>query len=141
MDGITNFFSHYFNDFEKGMNPIVGQIFGLLIQKTEPVSLTEIAEELDLSKAAISIHVRILSDIGYCVKLPRKKDRKDYYTINEYFLSQIYKSKIRQQELYFEELNRILSSEKSKNDKLNSFLSHLEVQISLQKKLLYDLTK
>ncbi len=103
MNEITNYFSHYFKEFEKSSNPISGQIFRLLIQKAAPISLAEIADKLDLSKPAISIHIRTLNDLGYCVKLPRKKDRKDYYVINDLFLTQIYKNKIRQQELFFEE--------------------------------------
>jgi DNA-binding transcriptional regulator GbsR (MarR family) len=142
MKEIINYFSHYFQDFEKGVNPIAGQIFGLLIQKSEPVSLAEIAEELELSKPAISIQIRTLSDLGYCVKLPRKSDRKDYYKINDFFLEQVYKNRIRRQEYYFEELNRILKSTKNtdrdQKNKLNAVKSLLKAQIDFQKRLLSE---
>lgn len=143
MNETTNFFSHFFKDFEKGANPIAGQIFGLLLLKSDPISLAEIAAELELSKAAISIHIRYLNDLGYCVKLPRKKDRKDYYQINEFFVSQILRNRIRQMELYSEELKRISVSitkeTNTENRNLSKVESYFDEIISFQKKMLSDL--
>jgi DNA-binding transcriptional regulator GbsR (MarR family) len=68
---------------ESGSSPLVGRIYALLICSPEPVSLQDIAERLDVTKAAVSIQVRTLESLGHCLKLARGKDRKDYYCIPE----------------------------------------------------------
>ena len=68
---------------ESGASPLVGRIYALLISSPEPVSLQEISDKLGVSKAAVSIQVRTLERYGHCMKLPRGKDRKDYYCIPE----------------------------------------------------------
>lgn len=68
---------------EGGTSPLVGRIYALLICSPEPVSLQELSEQLGVTKAAVSIQVRILERLGHCMKLPRGSDRKDYYCIPE----------------------------------------------------------
>lgn len=113
MNDIVNYFEHYFKEFEKDTNPIAGQIFGLLIQKSEETALSEIAEELKLSKAAISIQIRALNKLGYCVKMPRRSDRKDYYKVNDYFIEQIAQNFLRRNEVFVADVFRIISKHKS----------------------------
>lgn len=66
---------------ENGLSPLIGRIYSLLISSPEPVSLQEIAERLGVTKAAVSIQIRMLESQGFCMKLARGKDRKDYYSI------------------------------------------------------------
>lgn len=66
-----------------GLSPLVGRIYSLLICSPEPVSLQEIAGQLGVTKAAVSIQVRALVSHGFCLKLARGKDRKDYYCVPE----------------------------------------------------------
>lgn len=68
-----------------GFSPLVGRIFGLLLFSSEPVSLQEMAERLQVTKAAVSIQVRTLEQQGLCFKLARNNDRRDYYQIRDDF--------------------------------------------------------
>jgi DNA-binding transcriptional regulator GbsR (MarR family) len=62
-----------------GLTPSVGQIYGLLYLSAEPLSLDEIAESLDLSKASASIGTRQLESL-HAVQLSSKNDdRRDYW--------------------------------------------------------------
>ncbi|WP_159884075.1 GbsR/MarR family transcriptional regulator [Paenibacillus puerhi] len=65
----------------EGFSPLVGRIFGLLLFAPEPVSLQSMAEQLGVSKAAVSVQVRTLERNSMCQKLTSSSDRKDYYYI------------------------------------------------------------
>lgn len=72
--------------FERGgSSPLVGRIFGLLLFSSEPLSLQEMADRLQVTKAAVSVQVRTLEQHGLCFKLARSNDRKDYYQIRDNF--------------------------------------------------------
>jgi DNA-binding transcriptional regulator GbsR (MarR family) len=70
---------------EDGFSPLVGRIFSLLLFAPEPLSLQHMAEQLGVTKAAVSIQVRSLEKSGMCFKLARGNDRKDYYYIADDF--------------------------------------------------------
>ncbi|MEK8129784.1 MarR family transcriptional regulator [Paenibacillus filicis] len=65
----------------EGFSPLVGKIFGVLLFASEPVSLQSLAEQLGVSKAAVSVQVRTLERNSMCQKLTASSDRKDYYYI------------------------------------------------------------
>ncbi len=88
----SDFFQTY------NMNEIMGRILGLLLSSTSPLSLNSISEQLELSKASISIQIRKLEEIGYCKKSPKMRDRKDYYFYNEEFIQWIMLSYIASKE-------------------------------------------
>jgi DNA-binding transcriptional regulator GbsR (MarR family) len=69
----------------EGFSPLVGRIFAYLLFSAEPVSLQEMANQLGVTKAAISVQVRTLEKHLMCQKLPTSSDRKDYYYISEDF--------------------------------------------------------
>lgn len=102
-----NFYVDYFQ--RLGENPLMGKIFALLLVQNSPLSLQEIAEKLDLSKASISIQIRDLTRAGYSRKLPPKGDRKDYYEVNDRHLIAVETSLLRYQRYQVEELGRIIS--------------------------------
>jgi DNA-binding transcriptional regulator GbsR (MarR family) len=69
----------------EGFSPLVGKIFACLLFSAEPVSLQEMADQLGVTKAAVSVQVRALEKQLMCQKLPTSSDRKDYYYISEDF--------------------------------------------------------
>jgi DNA-binding transcriptional regulator GbsR (MarR family) len=82
--------NHFSLTFEKdGFSPLVGKIFALLIFAPEPLSLQEIADRLNVTKAAISVQVRTLEQHCMCQRLARGSDRKDYYYIQDDFSTSI----------------------------------------------------
>ncbi len=66
--------------------PIGGKkIFGLLLFAPQPLGLQEMADELGVSKAAVSVQVRALEQLSLCYKWATANDRKDYYYVAEDF--------------------------------------------------------
>lgn len=64
-----------------GHSPLVGRILALLLFASEPISLQEIAEQLKVTRAAVSVHIRSMERIGLCYKVATSNDRKNYYYI------------------------------------------------------------
>jgi len=62
-----------------GVSRLFGQIYTLLYFKNEPLSLAEIVEELEVSKASVSIACRQLHTFGAVRRVTRKGDRRDFY--------------------------------------------------------------
>lgn len=62
-----------------GYNKAMGELYALLYLSPEPMSLDEMAEEIGLSKASVSIHMRALERIRMVNKVWMMGDRKDYY--------------------------------------------------------------
>jgi DNA-binding transcriptional regulator GbsR (MarR family) len=82
----NNISNHMSLSFEtEGFSPLVGKIFALLLFAPEPVSLQEMAEQLGVTKAAISVQARALEKHMMCQKLPTSSNRKDYYYISDDF--------------------------------------------------------
>ena len=63
-----------------GLNRLLGQIYALLYMRPEPLCLDDIAAELHVSKASVSIACRQLAGWGAVHQSWQRGDRKDYYT-------------------------------------------------------------
>ncbi|MFP4661786.1 MAG: GbsR/MarR family transcriptional regulator [Halanaerobiales bacterium] len=68
-----------------GMNETIGRIYGLLYMEDEPMSLKKIADQLGVSKATVSINIRLLLELKMVQKVWQKGSRKDYYTAERDF--------------------------------------------------------
>ena len=77
---LINDMGQYFDSY--GANDIMGRIFALLVFAAEPLSLTEIAKALQISKAAVSINIRTLKMSGLVEKVSSPGDRSDYYRLD-----------------------------------------------------------
>ena len=66
-------------------SPLAGRIFSLLLFAPEPLSLQQLTESIGVSKAAVSVQVRLLEKIGLCTRTSRANDRRNYYELNEDF--------------------------------------------------------
>ena len=62
-----------------GMPDVVGRIYGLLYFTEQPLGLEEIATELGVSKATVSINVRTLEALKCVRKVWQKGNRRDFY--------------------------------------------------------------
>ncbi len=62
-----------------GMPEVVGRIYGLLFFSDQPLGLEDIASELEVSKATVSIHIRFLEGMKNVRKVWVKGSRRDYY--------------------------------------------------------------
>jgi DNA-binding transcriptional regulator GbsR (MarR family) len=68
-----------------GLGRMVGQILVYLYLSREECSLDLIGEELELSKASVSIAARQLEKLGMIVRIWKKGDRKCYYRTADNF--------------------------------------------------------
>ncbi len=63
-----------------GGKVMMGRIFGLLVTKHEPMSLTQIAQRLQASKPAISTTIKALVEIRFLQKVYKPEfPREDFY--------------------------------------------------------------
>lgn len=82
----TQLISALGNYFESaGANAIIGRLLAYILLTTEPTPLPKIAEELGISKAAASIHLRALRQMGFVLKTVSPGDRRDFYIIHPEF--------------------------------------------------------
>jgi DNA-binding transcriptional regulator GbsR (MarR family) len=56
-----------------------GRMMGLLLVHDKPLSLAEMADHLQMSKASLSTNARLAVQIGMARRVSRPGDRKDYY--------------------------------------------------------------
>lgn len=64
-----------------GLSKLKGQIIGLLLFHSEPLSLDDITAALHVTKGSISTIARQLEEAGLVRKVWLKGDRKDYYQV------------------------------------------------------------
>lgn len=66
---------------KEGMARGAGRIFGLLLVSDGPVSLDELTEKLQASKAAVSTNCRMLEQFGMIHRVGVLGDRRDFYRV------------------------------------------------------------
>jgi DNA-binding MarR family transcriptional regulator len=64
-----------------GLSRTFGRLFGLLMLADRPLSLDEMVERLDVSKASVSTNARACEELGLARRVGVRGDRKDYYEI------------------------------------------------------------
>jgi DNA-binding transcriptional regulator GbsR (MarR family) len=72
-----------------GLSRIAGRLFGALLLDSEPHSLDDLAEQLDVSKASVSTEARRLVERGVAERIGKPGDRRDYYCLTANFFTQI----------------------------------------------------
>ncbi len=74
-----------------GLGRIIGQVLVYLYLSREECSLDTIVEELELSKASVSIAARQLEKLGMVFRVWKKGDRKCYYRTADNFVHALQK--------------------------------------------------
>jgi len=62
-----------------GLNNVMAKLYAVLYLNNKPLSLNDMVERLDMSKASISINIRALERYGVVRRVWVKGSRKDYY--------------------------------------------------------------
>lgn len=65
----------------EGLSRIAGRILGHLLLQAEACSLDQLAADLQVSKASVSVDARRLESLGLVERVGRAGDRRDYYQI------------------------------------------------------------
>ena len=63
-----------------GFPKAMGAIFGAVYLSSQPVSLDELVEQVNVTKGSVSTNIRMLERLGMVHKQIQVGDRKDYYT-------------------------------------------------------------
>ena len=69
-----------------GFSHILGQIYGILYMNARELSLDEIKDALEVSKATVSLNIRELLKWGAVKKIWKPGTRRDYYEPETDFL-------------------------------------------------------
>ena len=87
MSNLQNLQEQFSQELEKlsadGGNLLAARLFTALLFSSKPLSLQEMANQLGVTKAAVSIRIRDLEAGGLSVKKSKISDRKDYYYVAE----------------------------------------------------------
>lgn len=85
MSNLQNLQNQFSYELEKlsadGGNLLAARLFTLLLFSSKPLSLQEMADQLEVTKAAVSIRIRDLEAGGLSVKKSKISDRRDYYYV------------------------------------------------------------
>lgn len=66
----------------ENMPRIGGRLFGLFLVEGRPLSLKELADRLQVSRASVSTNARMLADVGILRRVGVPGDRQDYYELS-----------------------------------------------------------
>ncbi|MFC6228000.1 GbsR/MarR family transcriptional regulator [Paenibacillus allorhizosphaerae] len=105
---VSHYLSLLFED--HGFSPLTGRLFTLLLFADKPLSLQEMSEKLEVSKAAVSVQIRSLERESLCRKVPSGKDRRDYYCISGDLCATIIRSKLEQVRKFRDTVDGILDA-------------------------------
>jgi HTH-type transcriptional regulator, glycine betaine synthesis regulator len=62
-----------------GYNKVMGKMYGALLLSPGPMSLDDMMEHLDVSKASVSMNLRMLENLGIVREVWVRGDRRKYY--------------------------------------------------------------
>src|SRR5689334_20646994 len=78
----------------EGYPRVAGQLLALLIVSPEPRSLDDLARLLEVSKASVSVNIRILEQRGIVDRIGHAGDRRDYYAVADDLLARSIEQRI-----------------------------------------------
>jgi len=67
-----------------GLTRVTGRIWGLLIVSDHPLAPAEIAETLAVSRASVSMSIKVLETFDLLEESTRPGDRQTYYSLREH---------------------------------------------------------
>ncbi|ACV24375.1 transcriptional regulator, TrmB [Methanocaldococcus fervens AG86] len=70
-----------------GLNKSVGAVYAVLYLSNKPLTISDIMEELKISKGNVSMSLKKLEELGFVKKAWIKGERKNYYIIVDGFTS------------------------------------------------------
>ncbi len=73
IDSIGAYFTQY------GLPGLAGRLLGLTLVADRPLSLDDMAGALGVSRASVSMNIRVLKSVGFVEQIKIPRDRRDYY--------------------------------------------------------------
>jgi DNA-binding transcriptional regulator GbsR (MarR family) len=124
-----------------GLRRLQGLIVGLLLTKSEPVSLDDMVDILDRSKGPISISVRRLDDMDLVRKVEGPNNRRNYYASHPDIFFNNFKfnmATVRENRSLAERFLARIEAEGKGSEKTKDSLKHMEVFYDLMEDFFED---
>ncbi|ADC69411.1 transcriptional regulator, ArsR family [Methanocaldococcus sp. FS406-22] len=117
-----------------GLNKSVGAVYAILYLSDEPLTISDIMEELKISKGNVSMSLKKLEELGFVKKVWIKGERKNYYTAVDGFISMkdIAKRKYQLIKKAYEQLEEL----GDKDDKIKKTIKHLSRMKKISERIL-----
>lgn len=126
---------------DEGGSILTGRLFSLLMFSPKPLSLQEMADQLGVTKAAVSIRVKELESSGLTVKMSNVSDRRDYHYIADDFGLVLMETFLAKMNQFAASAERILihwpDEEDVSEDQLETY--HIAKKRMKDYRLIYDL--
>lgn len=119
LDGLSHLADYF------GFSKVMGQLYGVLLLSGEPLSLDDLLEQLQISKASVSTNMRTLEQLGMVRQVwirGKKADRRKYYEA-EIDLLQIVANMVSRREM--RDVDRALTVLQESMQRLDSVKGHL----------------
>ncbi|PSQ68344.1 MAG: transcriptional regulator [Bacteroidetes bacterium QS_4_64_154] len=127
-----------------GLRRLQGLIVGLLLTRSEPVSLDDMVEILDRSKGPISISVRRLDDYDLVRKVEGPNNRRNYYTSHPDIFFNNFKfnmKTVRENRQLAERFLSRVDPEGDETEKTKESLEHMRTFYDLMESFFEDFTE
>lgn len=124
-----------------GLRRLQGLIVGLLLTRSEPVSLDDMVEILDRSKGPISISVRRLDDMDLVRKVEGPNNRRNYYASHPDIFYNNFKfnmATVRENRELAERFLTRIEAKGEGTEKTKQSLEHMEVFYDLMESFFED---
>lgn len=110
----------------EGYSRVAGRVFGLLLLSEAPRALGELADELAVSKASVSVNARLLEQQGIVERVGQSGDRQDYYIISPDILTRTVEQRIARWQRLLDVISATKETVASQSDVLRARLENLE---------------
>ena len=128
-----------------GLPRIAGRMLGFMVLNGGPLSFSELAECLQVSRASVCTNARILSSLGVIERVSRPGDRQDYYQLAEAPYARLisgYLERKRQMYAIVQDAKRALSSDDDpeRHRRLEEMAAFYQVAIAHLQRLVEDMS-
>ena len=141
MEEVKKLIIELFSELAKihGLNKSVGAVYAILYLSNKPLTISDIMEELKISKGNVSMSLKKLEELGFVKKVWVRGDRKNYYTAIDGFSSikDIAKKKYDLIAKTYEDLKKLEENcNEEEKDLIRQKLKELEKMKKASKKIL-----
>lgn len=109
-----------------GYPPVAGRLLGLLLVREDTASLDEIAEQLAVTKASVSINARLLERRGVVERVTRPGDRRDHYRVAPDLLARTMEQRLERWRRFRDAIISARSTLRIRSDIIRGRLDELE---------------
>jgi DNA-binding transcriptional regulator GbsR (MarR family) len=111
----------------EGYPRVAGQLLALLIVSPDPRSLDDLAKQLDVSKASVSVNIRMLEQRGIVERIGHAGDRRDYYAVADDLLARSIEQRIAKWRRFHESIRAVRKAHATEHKAVKTRLHDLDL--------------